>query len=786
MDRVHGRLGRATAAAGPVVTATATAPTGTRSQPSARPFPVLVVAEVAFALVTLATVVSLRRVFAGGEWFAPLLVHAVVAHVTVTVLRRRRVSAPLALLGAAVAAFVVIAWVHAGEATSYGIPTLSTFDVLTTSVSDAFGLFGDIKAPTEPLRGFLVATAVAVWACAVIGDWAAFRADAAVEAVLPAASLFGVASVLGADRGRIVLAGIWIAAVLGFVLVRRADRLGRTSTWVGDHRTRGPRALVLLGVALTLSATLVAVLVGPRLPGAESEAVVSLTDIGGDAPGTRVTVSPLVDIRSRLVQQANVEVFSVRSEVRAYWRLTSLDRFDGSIWSSNGSYGKSSGTLEDGVPVASEQVVFDQDFTIAALSQIWLPAAYEPQAVRVEEAIRYDEVSGTLIVDTDVPTSDGTAYTVRSALPQHQPDALAAASPEVPVEIAEMYLGLPADFSPSIRALAAEVTAGSTSRYEQALRLQDFFREQFRYDIDVDLNHGIGDMEQFLFDVRAGYCEQFAGSFAAMARSLGLPARVGVGFTPGVADPADPTLFRVRGEHAHAWPEVYLGELGWVAFEPTPGRGAPLAEQYTGVPEQQAQSGGGGNTATTLAPAPPPEAAPGETIPEQTPPTFPEEPELDLGAGEVPSEPSPWPARIAIGAAIVLGAFGLYLLGVLAASAVARALRRRRADTAVARIALAWDESLDAARRAGVRVRASATQRQAATVIGSRIPAVEEPMRTLASTVEATAFSPTPPDDETAAAALLLADQVGDGTRASMTAVERFRARFDPRSLRRR
>ena len=519
---------------------------------------------------------------------------------------------------------------------------------------DAFGQFGDIKAPAEPLEGFLVASAVAVWACAIVGDWAAFRADATVEAVLPAASLFGVASVLGADVGRIVLAGVWIGTVLGFVLVRRADRVGRTSTWVGDQRTHGPRALVLLGAALALGATVVAVVVGPRLPGAESEAVVNLTDLGGEDPGTRVTVSPLVDIRSRLVQQANVEVFSVRSEVRSYWRLTSLDRFDGSIWSSNGSYGKSSGNLEDGVPVASDRITFDQGFSIAALSQIWLPAAYEPRAVEVEEAVRYDEVSGTLIVDTDVPTSDGTTYTVRSALPQHQPDALAAASPEIPADIADLYLGLPGDFSPSIRALAAEVTAGSTSRYEQALRLQDFFREQFTYDIAVDLNHDIGDMEQFLFDVRAGYCEQFAGSYAAMARSLGLPARVAVGFTPGVADPADPTLFRVRGEHAHAWPEVFLGELGWVAFEPTPGRGAPFAEQYTrrpraaGPERRRRQHGhdpaGGAGAGPCSAPARP--------IPEQTPPTFPEEPDVELGAGAAAEpEPNPWPARIAIAVA---------------------------------------------------------------------------------------------------------------------------------------
>ncbi len=250
------------------MTATATA----RPQAGARTVPVLAIAEVAFALVTLATVVSLRRVFAGGEWFAPLLLHVVVAHGTVTVLRRRQVATLVAVLGAAVAAFVAIAWVHAGQATTFGIPTPATLDVLLTSVSDAFGQFGDIKAPTEPLDGFLIASAAAVWACAVVGDWAAFRAEATVEAVLPAASLFGVASVLGADVGRITLAGVWIGTVLGFVLVRRADRVGRSSTWVGDQRTRGPRALVLLGAGLALGATVVAVVVGPRLPGAEAEA----------------------------------------------------------------------------------------------------------------------------------------------------------------------------------------------------------------------------------------------------------------------------------------------------------------------------------------------------------------------------------------------------------------------------------------------------------------------------------------------------------------------------------
>jgi len=746
----------------------------------------LPVGEGLFALVAVMTVVSLRRVFAGSEWVAPLLLHVALAHGTAVLLRRRGVATLPSVAGAALVGVVAIVALHAGDLTAYGIPTPAALDGLLTAVTDAFGQFSEVKAPTEAADGFVVTIAVAIWAGAIVGDWAAFRSDAALEAILPAGSLFAVASVLGADVDRIALAGAWIASVLGFVLVRRADRLGRRSTWVGDHRARGPRSLVVLGLGLAVVASLVAAVAGPRLPGADAEAVVSLTDLGDDDPGTRVTVSPLVDIRSRLVQQADVEVFTVRSEVRSYWRLTSLETFDGAIWKSNGSYGRSSGDLEDGVPVASERIVFDQQYQIAALSQIWLPAAYEPQAVQVEEPVRYDEVSGTLIVDTEVPTSDGSAYSVRSALPQHQPDQLAQASLEVPGDLAATYLQLPAGFPASVRDLARDVAQGSGTPYDAARRLQDFFREGFDYDIFVDLRHGVDDLEAFLFDVRAGYCEQFAGAFAAMARSIGLPARVAVGFTPGIADPGDPTLFRVRGEHAHAWPEVYLGEYGWVAFEPTPGRGAPFAEPYTGVPEQQAAPvGDGGSTATTVGPQPTPEQPTPTTAPGQTPPTFPDEAGGDLEAGaDGPGEPSPWPLRIAVGVAIVLAAAALYLLGVLAWSAGGRALRRRRAETPVARVALAWEESLDAVRRAGVSVRRSATQSQAAAEIGRRLPSVEAPIRALAATVEATAYSPSPPDDATADQALALADRVGEGTRASMARGARVRARFDPRLLR--
>ncbi len=79
----------------------------------------------------------------------------------------------------------------------------------------------------------------------------------------------------------------------------------------------------------------------------------------------------------------------------------------------------------------------------------------------------------------------------------------------------------------------------------------------------------------------AGYAEQFAGTYAATARAVGLPSRVAVGFTTGAFDPSINT-YRVSGKHAHARPEVWLDGIGWRRFEPTPGRGAPDDQIYTG------------------------------------------------------------------------------------------------------------------------------------------------------------------------------------------------------------
>lgn len=763
------------------VAAPPAAPARSAPPETAGGLPLVLFGEVLLVLVSVITMLGLRRVFVGTDWFPPLVIQVTAAHTLVAVLRRRQVGIALTGLATLVVGTVALSSAYAWESTLVGIPTPSTMSTLIGHVSDAVAAFSDVKAPTEALPGFLIAFAAAVWLAAFISDWAAFRVDAAIEAVLPFATLFLLAAILGADVDRTLLAGLWISAALLFVLVRRADRLGRTAIWVGERRRAGPRTLVLLGVGLALASVAVAAIVGPRLPGASSDAVVSLTDIGDDGPGTRVTVSPLVDIRSRLVEQADVEVFSVRASEGQYWRLTSLDTFDGRIWSSNGSYGKASADLDNGVDVDAERTVLQQTFSIRALSQIWLPAAYEPQTVDVATPIRYDEVSGTLIVDTDTPTSDNTDYQVTSAIPILDPAALAGASPAIPDDIADQYLALPADFPASVAETAAEVTAGSTNPFEAALALQTFFRDNFTYDLEVGTGHSDDAMEIFVTDLRRGYCEQFAGSFAAMARSLGIPARVAVGFTEGNSQAVDPTLFRVRGEHAHAWPEVYLGQYGWVMFEPTPGRGSAASEAYTGVPEQQVVSGGDPNTATTA----PPVTVTTPTDPNATTPTRPQATPEELAAGgETDSGSSSWLGRIAVAVAAVAVIVALYLGLVTGAMAIVRRRRRAGATAPDAKIALAWEESLRAVRRAGVNVRSAETQAEVADRLGTQVPSIGEPIAALATAVESSTYAPTPATDADGDRALALADTIETATATLTSRPDRFRQRFDPRRIR--
>src|SRR5205085_1798794 len=250
----------------------------------------------------------------------------------------------------------------------------------------------------------------------------------------------------------------------------------------------------------------------------------------------RTTISPLVDIRTRLVDLSDNELFSVQSNAPEYWRITALDKFDGKIWSSVGTYKPAGGGLPSGVRSRAATNTVTQKYAISGLSSIWLPAAFRPTHLDGIKKVRYDAESASLL--TDAETSNGLSYRVESALPQLTPAELGSAPPVLPSSIIDRYLALPDGFPSSVARLANQVTQSASTPYAKAKALQDYLRNNFRYDLNVPAGHDDRALERFLFITKRGYCEQFAGSYAAMARAINLPSRVAVGGTPADKQPA--------------------------------------------------------------------------------------------------------------------------------------------------------------------------------------------------------------------------------------------------------
>ena len=746
--------------------------------------PVSIALEVSLAAITMAAVLGMSRLFDDRSWIVPLTLNAVAAHLVAVALRRRHVPLPLAGVITAAAAGLAITWTGYWSTTVLGLPTGRTWARSSADLSHAWTLYRSVVAPAPVAAGFVLASIVAVWVVAYLADWAAFRLAVPLEATVPAGTLFVFTSLVGAAGGRTWAVILFASALLAFLLLHHLADQDRSSHWVADRQQLGRRSLLVAGAGVGGLAVLAGSLLGPSFPGATAPGLLDPRALRSD--GARVTVSPLVDIRSRLVNQANVEAFTVRSPVRSYWRLTSLDRFDGQIWSSSGTYSRASGVLPEAVSSDVVTQTFDQTITISALSAIWLPTAFEPRAIEAIGAkVRYDKESATLIVDNDTPSSNGLSYRVTSVSPRISVDDLTHLRGSVPKAIRDRYLELPTDFSVRVHDLARALTTRADGPAAQARALQDYLRT-FTYSLDVQPGHSQSALEDFLLSTKTGYCEQFAGAFAAMARSLGLPTRVAVGFTPGDPDRLDPQVFHVRGEYAHAWPEVYFAGAGWVAYEPTPGRGIPNAEAYTGVPDQQAAASnpGGGDLA--------PPTSVGATIP-SGPSTTVGRGSAGHGSGDTAGQrsataPAPTLERLVVHPlarlAPVVGGLALSYVVLFPLSLVVwRARRRRRATTAHAQIDLAWHESVEVAGLIGFAERASDTYQERARALADTVPTAEPAVVTLAGLRERAAYTPSGATEADADAARALAQEIMASARQLATRADRSRAWLDPRAV---
>ena len=387
--------------------------------------------------------------------------------------------------------------------------------------------------------------------------------------------------------------------------------------------------------------------------------------------------------------------------------------------------------------------------------------------------------NSSLTVANDIENSDGMQYSLVSKVPAFSVEQLRASSTEVPADIAARYLGLPLDLTPQVRERAIALTQDQTTVYDKMRALQDHFRG---YDYNVRLGPREGDpIEQFLAE-RQGFCQQFAGTMALMARALGVPARVATGFTwgdpVGVDEATGKTIYRVTGRQTHAWPEIYFHDLGWVAFEPTPGRGLPGAESYTNVPatqdsDIQPNNPGGPTTTTTTDPS----LGGGPTVE----PNF--EDFNDPGFVEPATAPTegfqvPW--RLVL----VLALAALYGVGMPLVWQLRRQSRRNNADTPARRVETAWAEAVEALelgfdlQRQPAETRTEYARRLEAD---RRVPS--EDFDQLAEAATIARFHPDGVTDLRADQADHLAARIETSMRNRVPVYTRFRRQLDPRRL---
>jgi len=138
-----------------------------------------------------------------------------------------------------------------------------------------------------------------------------------------------------------------------------------------------------------------------------------------------------------------------------------------------------------------------------------------------------------------------------------------------PEWVRSRYLLLPEDFSPTIRDLAVEITQDEYSVFNQALAINNYLRNTYKYKDNVEIPRGEDPMEWFILSGREGFCNYFASAEVLMLRSIGIPSRMVVGFSQGERL-ANGNIFDVRKKDSHSWVEVFFPEQGWIIFEPTP------------------------------------------------------------------------------------------------------------------------------------------------------------------------------------------------------------------------
>jgi Transglutaminase-like superfamily/TgpA N-terminal domain len=618
---------------------------------------------------------AFHRVFG---WQALLPVVAVAALTPVLILlplSARRHAWPLwtsALTSLACWLVTMSATLFRGHGLLGRLPVPATLAVIASALRDSWKAMLTTILPAPASPRLLVLVSALVWFAAFAGAEAALRSSSAAAPLPPAFGVLAVALLLGVDGpgSNLVITAVMLALAGTCLLLR--------SSW-----PRARQAMLALPAAGAVA--VISLAAGPGLPFVNTAAPYDPRQhVPAPPPALREAVSPLDEISGWLLAP-HAPLFTVHASAPENWRLAVLDRFDGTTWLSSARLFPTGSRVPSGTGPPGQTRV-SQAVTIRGLTGVWLPAADRPASV-TGTGVSVDPASGVLAAAA--PLHPGVRYLAVSSVPRYTQaelaDASGASDPAARADLALPGNG-PGQAAPELALLsrtAWQAVAGSASPMQEALRLADYLRSHEVYDVTAAPGHTYRTIEFFLATTHHGTSEQFATAFAVMARLLGLPSRVAVGFRPGTQG-RQPGTWLVHSGDVLAWPEVDFQGLGWVPFYPTPEQAGPRAVHQAvpmGEPGNRLRLDQGISYSGTSAARQHHPPARARNLP-----------------GDRPGPGTPWPLAGGVLA-------GLVVLGYLAAAAAAPVLRRRRRrgqPDPARRVIGAWQQALEHLSRAGL------------------------------------------------------------------------------------
>ncbi|GIH59495.1 DUF3488 and transglutaminase-like domain-containing protein [Microbispora siamensis] len=712
---------------------------------------------VAAGLATAAVTITLYPLFEGGTWFWSCMGAILVTTVAGAVASRMGARPWVAPAVTPVAVLLYLTLVFTpDEAWLRIVPTKDSLVRLAELVGAGFDDIQRYAAPVPDNPGITLLATAGVALIALLVDVFAVRLRRAALAGLPLLALFTVpAAVITEPIGWIA----FVIAAFGYIGLLVTDGRERLSRWgravvvrrsSGSGRGAAPdtERLALSGKRIGVTAIVLAVLVPAFLPALSPDPLFGFgvgNGLGGGGGNIGIP-DAIAKLGGQLRQQSNATVLTYTSsdDVPRYLRIYSLDIFDGTKWTlsplrglqedrvSEGPLPPTPG-LRPGVPVKRAEMRVTMSEDIDKLN--FLPLPYPARQVDADGDWRADRAS--LMVFSAHDEAAGLEYRVVTEEPDPSTTELRTA---VTLPESERYLQLPDGLDPRVAALARRVTADAATPYEAAVALQEWFTRAGRFTYDVRASgSGAQALSRFLLRDRTGYCEQFAGAMAVMARLLNIPARVSIGYTGGtkIGD-----VWTVRTHDAHAWPELFFDGIGWLRFEPTPagagGQGTAQVPLYslpitpTADPTTGPSDGPSSNEEDDSGQS----AGPARPNPRQL--------DRDLDGTAIAADPgTPVAVKIGIGAAAALA---LLLLPAAARLMVRRRRLRRMTRTASGGHA-AWAELRDVLTDLGMAGEPSETPRALGRRIAERYalgPQAAESLTRVVTSEERLRYAPTP------------------------------------------